>query len=95
MSADLILDAVGWLGAGCLLLAYALLSLGRLRPRVAYQLLNLAGAVGLGVNTAYHQAWPSTAVNLVWLGIGMAAIVRLAREPDSLAHDRDAPAPPR
>src|SRR5690606_20390319 len=53
----LVVDIAGWLGAGSLLLAYALLSMGRLRPRVGYQLLNLAGGLGLAVNTAYHQAW--------------------------------------
>lgn len=89
MNATVIVDIAGWLGAGSLLLAYALLSMGRLRPRVVYQLLNLAGAVGLAVNTAYHQAWPSAAVNVVWLAIGVTAIVRLTR-PDSANRSRPA-----
>ena len=76
----LVVDIAGWLGAGSLLLAYALLSMGRLRPRVGYQLLNLAGGLGLAVNTAYHQAWPPTVVNVVWLVIGVTAITRLIRQ---------------
>lgn len=79
MNTGIVVDVVGWLGAGCLLLAYALLSAGRLRARIGYQLLNLAGAVGLAVNTAYYRAWPSVAVNLVWLVIGVLAVWRLRR----------------
>lgn len=67
-------DAVGWVGAACLLLAYAGLSSGRLTVGMRYHLLNLAGAGGLAVNGAFHQAWPSTALNLIWLGIGLTAL---------------------
>jgi hypothetical protein len=67
-------DAIGWAGAACLLLAYARLSSGRLALGVRYHLLNLAGAGGLAVNGAFHHAWPSTALNLIWLGIGLTAL---------------------
>ena len=75
----LLVDAIGWAGAGCLLLAYARLSSGRLAVGLRYHLLNLAGSVGLGCNAAFHRAWPSTAVNVIWLGIGLAALRRTAR----------------
>ncbi|WFE25999.1 hypothetical protein O7623_21920 [Solwaraspora sp. WMMD791] len=39
-----------------------------------YHLLDLAGAGGLAVNGAFHQAWPSTALDLIWLGIGLTAL---------------------
>ena len=71
-----LVDAVGWAGAGCLLLAYALLSGGRLTVDVPYHLLNLAGAAGLAVNGAAHGAWPSAALNVVWFGIGALALRR-------------------
>ncbi|WP_207919558.1 hypothetical protein [Micromonospora sp. KC207] len=67
-------DAIGWAGAACLLLAYARLSSGRLAVGTRYHLLNLAGAGGLAVNGAFHQAWPSTALNIIWLGIGLTAL---------------------
>jgi hypothetical protein len=70
----LLADAIGWAGAACLLLAYARLSSKRLAPGVRYHLLNLAGAGGLAVNGAFHHAWPSTALNLLWLGIGLTAL---------------------
>lgn len=72
--AMLLADAVGWAGAACLLLAYAGLSTGRLAMGARYQLLNLAGAGGLAVNGALHQAWPSTVLNVIWLAIGLAAL---------------------
>jgi hypothetical protein len=79
VTATLLADATGWAGAACLLLAYAGLSGGRLAVGVRYHLLNLAGAGGLAVNGAVHHAWPSTALNLVWLGIGITALHRTKR----------------
>ena len=76
----LLVDAAGWTGAVALLLAYALVSAGRLTGRsVGFQALNLVGAVGLLANGAWHGAWPSAALNAVWLVIGITALVRLAR----------------
>jgi hypothetical protein len=74
--AMLLADAIGWAGAACLLLAYARLSSGRLAVGLRYHLLNLAGAGALAVNGAVHHAWPSTALNLVWLAIGLTALHR-------------------
>ena len=76
MTPMLLADAIGWAGAACLLFAYARLSSGRLAVGLWYHLLNLAGAGALAVNGAVHHAWPSTALNLVWLGIGLAALHR-------------------
>ncbi len=74
----LLLDAVGWAGAAALLLAYGLVSAGRLDARsLQFQLLNLVGAVGLLSNGIWHGAWPSAALNAVWLVIGITAIGRL------------------
>jgi hypothetical protein len=79
-------EVAGWAGAGCLLLAYYLVSSRRLAAAgVAYQLLNLAGAGGLTVNAVVHHAWPSAALNLLWAGIGIAALTRATRA----SHDAD------
>ena len=78
----LLTEVAGWGGAGCLLLAYALLSAGRLAAGVPFQLLNLAGSAGLLLNGAAHGAWPSAALNLVWLAVGVAAL-RKAAGPDT------------
>jgi hypothetical protein len=71
---------LGWLGAAGLLLAYGLTSTGRLAPEGArFQLLNLAGALALTANSAYHSAWPSAVLNVVWIGIGAVALIRARR----------------
>jgi hypothetical protein len=77
----LLADTIGWVGALCLLLAYAGLATQRLSPGVAYHVLNLAGGGGLAVNSAYHHAWPSAALNVVWLGIGVVALRGRRRAP--------------
>jgi len=75
-----VIDALGWVGAASLLLAYGLTSVGRLPSQGwRFQALNLIGAVALAVNSGYHGAWPSAALNLVWIGIGLAALLRAGR----------------
>lgn len=70
-----LVDALGWVGMVLLLAAYGLLTAGRLRASgVRYQLANLVGGSLLMINTAYHGAWPSAALNLVWFGIGAIGI---------------------
>ena len=74
----LLIDTAGWVGAAALLLAYALVSSGRLNGRsIRFQLLNLTGAAGLLANGIWHGAWPSAALNAIWLVIGIAAVIRL------------------
>ena len=75
---DVVVDSAGWIGAAVLLAAYALVSAGRIPGRsVAFQALNLVGAAGLLANSAFHGAWPSSALNLIWLVLGLHAVARL------------------
>ncbi|GAA1750121.1 hypothetical protein ABZ917_38575 [Nonomuraea wenchangensis] len=77
---DLLLAVVGWAGAAVLLSAYALVSSGRIQgDGLTYQVMNLFGAVGLMVNSAWNAAWPSAGLNLVWAAIGVVALVKLAK----------------
>ncbi len=69
---------VGWAAAGALLAAYALVSIGRLSGSGRrFQALNLLGAAGLMFNSAEHRAWPSVALNAIWILIGLAALTGL------------------
>lgn len=64
-------------GAALLLGAYALVSTNRLAGGgVTFQLMNLAGAAGLAANSAVNGAWPSVALNVVWIAVGVAALFR-------------------
>ncbi len=47
---------------------------------MAFQLLNLGGAILLIINTAYYGAYPSTFVNIVWIGIGLVAILHIKKK---------------
>ena len=78
---NLWVDGFGWAGALLLLIAYALVSLrGYKGSSAVYQLLNIAGSALLIVNSGFYGAYPSAFVNLVWIGIAIAAIAR-ARSP--------------
>ena len=75
-----VVTVLGWAGAASLLVAYGLTSTGKLPPEGArFQSLNLAGAFALTVNSGYHGAWPSAALNLVWIIIGLTALGRARR----------------
>jgi hypothetical protein len=71
-------DVVGWVGAGMLLIAYALVSFKKLRADSGhYQLLNVVGSCFLIVNTVYYRAYPSALVNLIWIIIALLASYRI------------------
>ena len=70
-------DLAGWLGAGILLVAYAMVSFNKLRAEsFRYQFLNAVGSLLLIVNTVYYRAYPSAFVNVVWIVIAFVASVR-------------------
>ena len=78
MTLVLLIESIGWVGAGLILIAYLLVSAGRLSGQSAvFQWMNVAGAAGFIVNSGYHGAVPSTALNVVWLMIGLATLWRL------------------
>jgi hypothetical protein len=71
------MEACGWIGGVVLISAYALVSFGKISAQgAAFQYLNLAGSLLLAANSAWHHAWPSTSVNLIWIGVGIAAVLR-------------------
>ena len=76
-----LIEAAGWIGATLILVAYILLSLGRLEGRSrTFQWMNVVGATGFVVNSGWHGAIPSAALNLVWLGVGLATLWTLRRK---------------
>ena len=72
-----LVEFAGWFAAVSILGAYFLLSVGKLQSRSAsYQWLNVLGAIGFIVNSGYHRAIPSAALNVVWFLIGASALWR-------------------
>ena len=77
----LAVEIVGWAGAVLILLAYLLLSAGKLTGQsLVYQGMNVVGAAGFVINGWWHGAIPSAALNVLWLLIGAIASWRIIRK---------------
>jgi hypothetical protein len=73
-------DLIGWLGTLAYIVAYLLLSLGKLKAeQKAYHLLNILGALGLIVNAIHLKDYPNIVVNTVWFAIGSMALIFIIR----------------
>jgi hypothetical protein len=77
VTTNVLIAAIGWAGAVSVLLAYMLL----LRHATnsdshLYLSLNFAGSACLAISTSVAHAWPSAAVNLIWLAIGIVPLAR-------------------
>ena len=78
---EIAVEVVGWGGAVLILLAYLLLSAGRLTGQsLLYQGMNVVGAAGFVVNGWWHGAVPSAALNVLWLLIGAVASWRILKK---------------
>jgi len=74
-------EVAGWAGATLILLAYLLLSAGRLTGQsLVYQGMNVVGAAGFVINGWWHGALPSAVLNILWLMIGAAASWRIIKK---------------
>ena len=77
---ELAVEAAGWTGASLILLAYLLLSAGRLTGQsLTYQGMNVVGAAGFVINGWWHGAIPSAALNVLWFMIGAFASWRILK----------------
>ena len=71
-------EIAGWIAAVLILAAYGLLSAGKLTGKsVSYQLMNIVGAIGFVINTGYNGAIPSAVLNVIWVGIGAWALMKI------------------
>ena len=77
---EIVIQIFGWIGTTLIVVAYFLVSRQYLSSQSrAYQFFNLLGAVGVGVNVFYQEAWPAVALQIVW---GVIAIISLLRPTD-------------
>jgi len=77
MEYEFLMDIVGWVGAAAVLAAYWMVSTGRVvGDSTIYQSLNMVGGVCLILNTLYYGAFPSSGVNVVWVGIALYSLSR-------------------
>jgi hypothetical protein len=81
---EIMVEVVGWAGALLILLAYLLLSSGKLTGQsLVYQGMNVVGAAGFVINGWWHGAIPSASLNVLWLLIGAIASWRIIRKRSS------------
>ena len=70
-------EILGWIGAVLVLASYVLLSMRRIDGHsTTYHVMNLLGAIGVGANSGWNGAIPSTAINVIWMGIAIYALSR-------------------
>ena len=75
------IEVIGWSGALLIIVAYGLISAGRLDARSPlYQVMNIVGAEGFIVTSGWNGAIPSVGLNVVWLCIGVFTLLRRARQ---------------
>ena len=73
-------DLAGWIGAISFLVSYGLVSSGIVEGRSrTYQLLNLFGAVGVGINVFAQEAWPTLVLECLWGAIAIWTLMRLGK----------------
>jgi uncharacterized membrane protein YedE/YeeE len=73
-------DAIGWVGAAAVLVAYAMVSSKKLEgDSTAYQFLNIIGSLLLAINTIFYRAYPSSFVNMIWIGIAVFSMATRKR----------------
>ena len=78
--ASILITVGGWIGAAELLLAYALISKGRIAgDSLRYQALNLTGSVLLVINCGYTGAWPSVIANTFYVIVGINILMTVKR----------------
>lgn len=78
-------EVVGWAAAVMMLTAYVLLNTGRVTSKSKiYQWLNVLSGAGFVVNSGWNGAYPSAAINVVWMGIALYGLSKIAQ---CRAHD--------
>lgn len=73
----LFIEVVGWIASLLILGAYYLNIRGKVTAgSPLYIWFNLLGGLFFIINTAWHGAYPSAALNVVWVFIAIAALLR-------------------
>ena len=74
----LYIDIIGWIGASSLLIAYLMISNGKLvATSYRYQCLNSLGSICLIINTYTYGTIPLVLLNSIWLLIGLNTIRKI------------------
>lgn len=72
------IDAIGWAGSLCVIIAYGLNSYQKLRSdSLIFYALNVIGGIFLIIYSNYKEAYANTFINVVWVIIAIPAILKV------------------
>jgi hypothetical protein len=72
------IEIIGWISAVMLLSAYLLLNARKVSANSRlYQWLNVLSGAGLIINSGWNGAYPSAAINVVWMLIAIFGVLRV------------------
>ena len=78
---EILIEVLGWIASVLIVGSYFLNIRGKLSAQSAWYILaNMVGGLFFIINTWYHGAYPSMAVNVVWVIIALFALSRLRRQ---------------
>lgn len=73
----MLIEILGWFGAGMILWGYYLVSTKRDKPTGRrYQMVNLIGGLALIVNAYFRNAFAFIFLNFVWVAIAVKILLR-------------------
>ena len=70
-------DVIGWIGMIIMLLAYALISLNKVKNGTFYQVLNLLAALFMAIGLFPKNAWFSFTLQVFWGIVAIIAIIKI------------------
>ena len=73
-------DIIGWIGMALVLVAYLLLSLGKIKNGYPYQVLNLLAGILMAIGLFPKNAWFSFTLQVVWALIALVAIIKMSQK---------------
>lgn len=74
---ELISNTLGWIGTTLFLVAYYLVSNKKIEATgKSFQLINLIGALCLGINVFHQQAWAALGLEVAWATIAILALTK-------------------
>jgi len=74
---ELLIETLGWLASVLIVGSYALNLWGKIETNSkVYMWANIFGGLFFVINTYYHHAYPSMVVNLIWVIIALALLIK-------------------
>ncbi len=76
----MIYDICGWIGMILVLIAYTLLSTGKIKNGMLYQVLNLFAGLFMAIGLFPKNAWFSFTLQIVWSVVAIVAIIKMKKK---------------